>query len=144
MNRLTQKGGDYCRHVCGQINTCPRARGARCGDALRYARLRQYEDTGVSPEEIAKMREAWKAQKEKSPSKDREKPAWGSAEAYQKEAEACEAELARLQDRLKYLQDIQGKNPGLDLRGRMAKYQEMAMEMKVKIKEFRRRAGEEG
>lgn len=54
MARLTQAEGDYCRDVCGCANICKRLKEgfAPCKDALRYERLRRYENTGWEPEEI--------------------------------------------------------------------------------------------
>jgi len=63
MDRLTKPNGDYCRDVCGQANTCERLEyakrhpGTRCQDAKRYERLRQYENTGLTPDEIKDMKE---------------------------------------------------------------------------------------
>lgn len=58
MPRLTEPEGDYCRDVCRCKRTCQRLqRGQhRCSDADRYERLREYENTGLSPEEIGQMR----------------------------------------------------------------------------------------
>lgn len=54
-SRLTRPDGDYCRNVCGSVNSCKRLKegGGRCRDAERYDRLRRYENTGWEPEEIA-------------------------------------------------------------------------------------------
>lgn len=62
-DRLTQKSGDYCRDVCGQAGSCQRLDHARrhndlslrCRDALRYERLREYENTGLAPEEVIQL-----------------------------------------------------------------------------------------
>ena len=62
-DRLTKKSGDYCRDECGQDKSCQRLdharchndRSLRCKDALRYERLRDYENTGFSPEEVIEL-----------------------------------------------------------------------------------------
>ena len=56
MDRLTIPDGDYCRDVCGNANTCRRLKEGKtmCSEVARYRRLREYEDTGLSPEELRK------------------------------------------------------------------------------------------
>jgi hypothetical protein len=58
MNRLTRtaEAFDYCRDYCGE-GDCQHKAGvfpAKCLDATMYERLRDYEDTGLEPEEIKK------------------------------------------------------------------------------------------
>lgn len=54
MERLTEENFDYCRDICGCANSCRRLKEgfAPCKDALRYERLRRYENTGREPEEV--------------------------------------------------------------------------------------------
>lgn len=57
MNRLTTKDTCYCKEKCGQARFCQRLqRGDICLSARCYDRLRQYEDTGLMPEEITARR----------------------------------------------------------------------------------------
>lgn len=57
MGRLTAPGGDYCREECGYFRSCKRrGRGDLCKSARFYRRLRDYEDTGLMPEEITARR----------------------------------------------------------------------------------------
>lgn len=46
MSRWTLPNGDYCRDVCGQINTCKRLKDGKdpCDDACRYDKLRVFEN----------------------------------------------------------------------------------------------------
>lgn len=63
-HRLTKTAGDYCSDECGQARSCRRLDDAkqnddlslRCKDALRYERLREYEDTGLLPTEIEEIK----------------------------------------------------------------------------------------
>lgn len=127
MDRLTTPDGDYCRGECGQAGTCKRLEYARmmgdmslrCKDALRYERLRMYENIEDQAEQIA-----------------------NSSNAFVKEAESCEAEQARLENRVKQIRAQMKTDHSQELRDKLAVYQQMAFEMKIKSRCFRRRAEE--
>lgn len=56
MQRLTDKTADYCRDKCGMAPTCKRLKeGDICQNARCYERLRRYEDTGLSPQQVKQM-----------------------------------------------------------------------------------------
>lgn len=131
MDRLTTPDGDYCRDECGQAGTCKRLECARvmgnmslrCKDALRYERLRMYENIEAEVE----------AMPETMPE---------SGYAFLKEAGACEEERLRLEKRIKQIRAQMKTDHSQELRDKLAMYQQMAFEMKIKSRCFRRRAEE--
>jgi len=57
MERLTDETGSYCRAKCGMAATCKRLReGDICQSARCYERLKQYENTGLSPQQVKQMK----------------------------------------------------------------------------------------
>lgn len=56
MNRLTRTAEkfDYCRDFCGNCKYPAEIR-EKCLDARLYERLRDYEDTGLEPEEVVQQ-----------------------------------------------------------------------------------------
>ena len=132
MNRLTTPDGDYCRDVCGMANTCRRLQVARllddlsrrCDDALRYERLRMYENMECEVNAVSEVPEQGRA-------------------AFLKEAMACEEEQLRLEKRAAELRQKGAARPGSELGKNLAMYEQMAFEMKVKSCWFRGRAAEE-
>lgn len=131
MDRLTTPDGDYCRDECGMANSCKRLRDARllndlsrrCDDALRYDRLRMYENIEAEAD----------AMPETVPE---------GTEAFLREAAACEAERVRLENRINQIRARMKTDHSQELRDKLAMYQQMAFEMKVKSRCFRRKADE--
>lgn len=131
MERLTTPDGDYCRVECGQAGTCKRLAYAqqmndlslRCKDAQRYERLRMYENLDGEVDTVCESAEK-------------------AGCAFLKEAQACEAERARLERRVAQLKAQQKTDHSQELRDKLAAYQQMAWEMKIKSRCFRRRAAE--
>ncbi len=116
-DRLTKKSGDYCRDECGQDKTCQRLNFARrhnelsgrCKDALRYERLREYENTGFSPKEVMQLdtREAYLKM----------------AEEYEAEAEKWERNVTELKARARVhsgMEEAQGISQAMDIRDEMS------------------------
>lgn len=62
MNRLTESSFDMCQY-CGEGTHCEHYCDSTfpvCGDKAIYDRLGAYEDTGLEPEEVAKLAKAYK------------------------------------------------------------------------------------
>lgn len=126
-DRLTQKSGDYCRDECGQAGTCPRLDYARrhndlslrCRDALRYERLREYENTGFAPKEVIQLytRDAYIKM----------------AEEYEQEAEKWERNVATLKAKAH-------TRPGLNEAEEISKAMDIRDEMRMNARAMRRRA----
>lgn len=130
-DRLTQKSGDYCRDECGQAGTCQRLDHARrhndlslrCKDALRYERLREYENIGFAPEEVNQLdtREAYIKM----------------AEDYEREAEKWERNVATLKARAH-------KSPGLKEAEEISKAMDIRDEMRANARAMHKRAEKAG
>lgn len=126
-DRLTQKSGDYCRDECGQAGTCPRLDHARrhnnlslrCRDALRYERLREYENTGFAPKEVIQL--------------DTRDAYIKMAEEYEQEAEKWERNVAALKAKAH-------TRPGLNEAEEISTAMEIRDEMRINAREMRRRA----
>lgn len=57
LDRLTQDDFDYCEENCNETGRCGYFTGqtdAKCGDAAIYDKLREYEQTGLAPNQIMK------------------------------------------------------------------------------------------
>ena len=130
-DRLTQKSGDYCRDECGQDKSCQRLDHAgrhndlslRCKDALRYERLREYENTGFSPEEVIEL---------------------SDKEAYLKMAEDYEAEAEKCERKIAVLRAKGHKHAGLKEAEEASKWMDIRDEMRTNARAMRRRAEKAG
>lgn len=144
MKRLTKRNGDYCRDVCGQKNTCQKLKTAPapCKDAQNYERLRQYENAGLSPKEVVRMKENYAHIKEKNGHVgEKEKRGTADISPYEREAQKYQTELERVEEKLAWLR--RRKEQNWELKETISRYEEMAMEMKIAMKDLRRRADHE-
>ena len=141
MKRLTKRDGDYCQNVCGQKNTCQKLKTspAPCKDAQNYERLRQYENTGLSPKEVVRMKEQYaRVIRETGPDVEKEKPEPIERNPYEREALKYQAELERVQEKLVWLHKRKEQN--FALKETIARYEEMAIEMKITMNNVRKKA----
>ena len=125
--RLTQKSGDYCRDECGQHASCQRLDHARrhkdlslrCKDALRYERLREYENTGFSPEEVMDL---------------------DTREAYLKMAREYEQEAEKWERNVEHMKAKARKHSGMEEAQKISRAMDIRDEMRVNARDMRKRA----
>ncbi|WP_300685460.1 hypothetical protein [Acutalibacter sp. 1XD8-36] len=126
-DRLTKKSGDYCRDECGQDKSCQRLDHAqrhndislRCKDALRYERLRDYENTGFSPEEVLEL---------------------STKEAYLKMAEEYDAEAEKWERNVETLKAQASAHTGMEESQLISKAMDIRDDMRTNARAMRRRA----
>lgn len=126
-DRLTKKSGDYCRDECGQDKSCQRLDHARrhndlslrCKDALRYERLRDYENTGFLPEEVMEL---------------------STKEAYLKMAEEYDAEAEKWERNVERLKAHARVRSGMEEALAISRAMDIRDEMRTNARAMRRRA----